>query len=266
MKSKTRLRVLVVEDEDEIKAYLKSELSDEYKVETCSNGKEAYDLILRDTPDLVISDVMMPEMDGNELCRCVKADKRTNNIPFVLLTAKQSVYNKVEGLTIGADDYVTKPFNVEILILRMRKLIDLSKKRKAKSLIDPEPSEIAITSLDEKLVENAIKYNHSGGKVTVKISQTKALPVAHSKPADYALVEVTDTGIGISPEYQEKIFAPFFRVDKSRSRAMGGAGLGLALVAEIARQHGGQVKVLASSKKGSTIALMLPINSPLIEI
>ena len=89
------------------------------------------------------------------------------------------------------------------------------------------------------LVENAIKYNHSGGKVTVKISQTKAL---------------------------EKIFAPFFRVDKSRSRAMGGAGLGLALVAEIARQHGGQVKVLASSKKGSTIALMLPINSPLIEI
>lgn len=61
-------------------------------------------------------------------------------------------------MTIGADDYVTKPFNVEILILRMRKLIDLSKKRKAKSLIDPEPSEIAITSLDEKLVENAIKY------------------------------------------------------------------------------------------------------------
>ena len=116
------------------------------------------------------------------------------------------------------------------------------------------------------LVENAIKYNHSGGKVTVKISQKKDLPAAHSKPADCALVEVTDTGIGISPEYQEKIFAPFFRVDKSRSRAMGGAGLGLALVAEIARQHGGQVKVLASSKKGSTIALMLPINSPLIEI
>ena len=74
------------------------------------------------------------------------------------VTARQAVEDKVEGLTIGADDYVTKPFNVEILILRMRKLIDLSKKRKAKLLIDPEPSEIAITSLDEKLVENAIKY------------------------------------------------------------------------------------------------------------
>ena len=109
------------------------------------------------------------------------------------------------------------------------------------------------------LVENAIKYNHSGGKVTEKKSQKKDLPAAHSKPADCALVEVTDTGIGISPEFQEKIFDPFFRVDKSRSRAMGGAGLGLALVNEIARQHGGLVKVLESSKKGSTIALILPL-------
>lgn len=111
------------------------------------------------------------------------------------------------------------------------------------------------------LVENAIKYNHPGGKVTVKISQKKAVPdpSAHSQPTDCAFVEVSDTGIGISPEFQEKIFTPFFRVDKSRSRAMGGAGLGLALVNEIARQHSGQVKVLESSEKGSTIALMLPM-------
>ena len=111
------------------------------------------------------------------------------------------------------------------------------------------------------LVENAIKYNHPGGKVTVKISQKKAVPdpSAHSQPTDCAFVEVSDTGIGISPEFQEKIFAPFFRVDKSRSRAMGGAGLGLALVNEIVRQHSGQVKVLESSEKGSTIALILPL-------
>ena len=119
-------------------------------------------------------------------------------------------------------------------------------------------SDALIYRLLFNLTENAIKYNHSGGKVTVKISQTKALSAAHSKPTDYALVEVTDTGIGISPEFQEKIFDPFFRVDKSRSRAMGGAGLGLALVNEIARQHGGQVKVLESSEKGSTIALIIP--------
>ena len=111
------------------------------------------------------------------------------------------------------------------------------------------------------LVENAIKYNHPGGKVTVNIQQKKSLlnAAVSPAPADCALVEVSDTGIGISPEYQEKIFTPFFRVDKSRSRAMGGAGLGLALVNEIARQHGGEVKVLKSDKNGSTIALILPL-------
>ena len=111
------------------------------------------------------------------------------------------------------------------------------------------------------LVENAIKYNHPGGKVTVNIQQKKSLlnTAVPPVPTDCALVEVSDTGIGISPEYQEKIFTPFFRVDKSRSRAMGGAGLGLALVNEIARQHGGEVKVLKSNKNGSTIALILPL-------
>lgn len=111
------------------------------------------------------------------------------------------------------------------------------------------------------LVENAIKYNHPSGKVTVTLHPEKVILDASSQPhpADCAFIEISDTGIGISPEYQEKIFAPFFRVDKSRSRAMGGVGLGLALVTEIARQHGGQVKVLESNEKGSTIALMLPL-------
>ena len=108
------------------------------------------------------------------------------------------------------------------------------------------------------LVENAIKYNHSGGKVTVNIHLSEEITDT-STSVNYVFLEVSDTGIGIPPEYQEKIFAPFFRVDKSRSRAMGGAGLGLALVTEIARQHGGQVKVLESNEKGSTIALMLPL-------
>ena len=111
------------------------------------------------------------------------------------------------------------------------------------------------------LVENAIKYNRPSGKVTVTLHPGKVILDASSQPhpADCAFIEISDTGIGISPEYQEKIFAPFFRVDKSRSRAMGGAGLGLALVTEIARQHSGQVKVLESNEKGSTIALMLPL-------
>ena len=101
------------------------------------------------------------------------------------------------------------------------------------------------------LVENAIKYNRPHGSVSVSVKQENG----------QAMVLVTDTGIGISPENQKKIFDPFFRVDKSRSRAMGGAGLGLALVDSIAREHGGSVKVLESNEKGSIIALMLPVSS-----
>ena len=99
------------------------------------------------------------------------------------------------------------------------------------------------------LVENAIKYNCPDGSVTVEIRQEN----------QRVLLMVKDTGIGIPPEDEEKIFDPFFRVDKSRSRAMGGAGLGLAMVDAIAKEHGGQVKVLSSNKTGSTIALMLPL-------
>ena len=101
------------------------------------------------------------------------------------------------------------------------------------------------------LVENAIKYNRPHGSVSVSVKQENG----------QAMVLVTDTGIGISPENQKKIFDPFFRVDKSRSRAIGGAGLGLALVDSIAKEHGGTVKVLESSNAGSTIVLMLPVDN-----
>ena len=101
------------------------------------------------------------------------------------------------------------------------------------------------------LVENAIKYNRPNGSVTVSVKEKNG----------QAMILVKDTGIGISPENQKKIFDPFFRVDKSRSRAMGGAGLGLALVDSIAKEHGGTVKVLESSETGSTIALMLPVDN-----
>lgn len=165
--SETELRVkmrkkkplaLIVDDNEDFVSFMRYTLSLYFRIESAGNGKIAWQMIPELMPDIIVCDVMMPEMDGNELCRWVKADKRTSNIPFVLLTAKQSVENKVEGLTIGADDYVTKPFNMEVLILRMRKLIDLSSKNKLRTRIDPEPSEIVITSMDEKLIENAIKY------------------------------------------------------------------------------------------------------------
>ena len=101
------------------------------------------------------------------------------------------------------------------------------------------------------LIENAIKYNKEGGKVSVAITEDES----------FAKVIITDTGSGIAKEDWDRIFEPFFRVDKSRSRSMGGAGLGLALVKEIAVRHGGDVKVIESSERGSSIELSLSKNN-----
>ena len=109
-------------------------------------------------------------------------------------------------------------------------------------------SDALIYRLLFNLVENGIKYNRPGGSVTVSIHQEEAMAVLH----------VSDTGMGISPEYRDSVFQPFFRIDKSRSRKMGGVGLGLALVREIAVLHGGSVAVESSSDCGTTFGVTLP--------
>ena len=111
-------------------------------------------------------------------------------------------------------------------------------------------SDTLIYRLLFNLIENAIKYNHAGGSVTVSMQQEN----------HQVLLHIADTGCGISEEYRESIFQPFFRVDKSRSRQMGGVGLGLALVREIAVLHGGSVCVESSSEKGTIFAVRLPLN------
>ena len=101
---------------------------------------------------------MMPEMDGIEFSRRLKSDTATVDIPLIMLTAKQDMGSIIEGLTLGADDYITKPFNNEILALKMQRLINLKRKGLKRTLIDPTPSKIEITSLDERLIEKAVKY------------------------------------------------------------------------------------------------------------
>lgn len=151
--------LLVVDDNEDFRIFMRYSLELQYRVKLAVNGKEAWEMMQEELPDLVISDVMMPQMDGNELCRLIKQDKRTAHIPVILLTARQNTEAKLEGLQTGADDYVTKPFNMTILVLRIRKLIELSRyHRVTQGMIDPAPSEIVITSLDEKLIEKAIKY------------------------------------------------------------------------------------------------------------
>ena len=110
-------RILVVEDETAIRRYLHGEFSGEYHVCECSNGQEAWDYIVQNVEkvDLVVSDVMMPVMDGIALCRNIKGSFNTNHIPVILLTAKSDDADRLEGLSIGADAYMSKPFNMDVL-------------------------------------------------------------------------------------------------------------------------------------------------------
>ena len=108
-------KLLVVEDNDELRNYLQRSLGDEFDVRVCTNGKEALSLVKADNPDLIISDVMMPEMRGDELCRILKNDINTSHIPIILLTALNSDKHIIEGLQSGADEYVVKPFSNGVL-------------------------------------------------------------------------------------------------------------------------------------------------------
>ena len=108
-------RLLIVEDNDELRNYLTHTLSDNYTIQTCSNGKEALTIVKEYMPELIISDIMMPEMRGDELCAAIKNDIETSHIPIILLTALNDEKNILEGLKIGADEYNVKPFNIGIL-------------------------------------------------------------------------------------------------------------------------------------------------------
>ena len=111
----TKSEIVIVEDEEDIQEYLKSQLSDDFKIRTYPNGKVALSEILKNKPDLIISDVMMPEMDGNTLCTKLKTNINTNDVPVILLTAKSREEDQLEGLETGADAYILKPFNMDIL-------------------------------------------------------------------------------------------------------------------------------------------------------
>ena len=161
IKSKTKYRILVVDDEDEIRQYIRTELSDMYKISECRNGKEALDFILREKPNLVISDVMMPEMDGITLCKKMKSNINVNHIPIILLTAKSGDEDKAQGFDIGADAYVIKPFNVDLLKKRIANLLE-NRERLEMKLSDSEDNKllikpIAMRPTDQILLEKVIK-------------------------------------------------------------------------------------------------------------
>jgi DNA-binding response OmpR family regulator len=147
--------ILIVEDNPDIIQYIASFLDHEYLILTAENGKTGLKKIIDKNPDLVISDIMMPEMDGFELCKMIKNDERISHIPVILLTAKADVESKVEGLEFGADDYISKPFEARELQARAANLIGQRKKLREKfaRMTDFLPGELAVTPLDEKFLQ-----------------------------------------------------------------------------------------------------------------
>lgn len=162
--SPVRSTILIVDDNTDFREFMKLSLegSGPYQVLTASDGEEAWGLIPEELPDMVISDVMMPVMDGIALCRHIKNDIRTSHIPVILLTAKSAIDNELSGLEAGADDYIGKPFNMDALLLKIQHLVDL-KARMQKTFIQSSTLGIALTevqasSLDEELMRKAIAY------------------------------------------------------------------------------------------------------------
>lgn len=176
VRSKTKYRVLVVEDDNEIREYISRELGTAFHTNECNNGKEALSVILKETPDLVISDVMMPEMDGLTLCKKIKQNININHIPVILLTAKNREEDNLEGLETGADAYITKPFNIDILQQTALNLIKSREVLKNAFQGNQEQEEriekMMVESPDEKLLNRVMKVinsNLSNPKLNVEM-------------------------------------------------------------------------------------------------
>ncbi len=149
--------ILIVDDNDDFRLFMKDCLNADYNVHQAADGAKAWEMIPELQPDIVISDVMMPEMDGYELCRNIKNDIRTSHILVILLTARTAKEHELAGLESGADDYITKPFNINILTRRIKNLLQ-RRTDKQKQPMEIEPNKIAVTSLDQKLMQKAIRY------------------------------------------------------------------------------------------------------------
>ncbi|PXY46429.1 hybrid sensor histidine kinase/response regulator transcription factor [Flavobacterium hydrophilum] len=159
--------ILIVEDNTELRSFLKSQLHRYYRILEAENGKEGLAIATEKLPDLILSDIMMPEMDGIELLDALKKTIETSHIPVILLTAKSSVESHIEGLNYGADYYITKPFDTDFLLASIENLISQRKKffenlQTNVKTITLEPGEIVITTKDEQFLKDIIAIVEEG--------------------------------------------------------------------------------------------------------
>lgn len=147
--------ILLVDDHPDVRYYLRSHLASRYHIEEAATGREALNRLYAHTPDLVISDVMMPDVDGLALCSTIKTDPALNHIPVILLTARAADEDKLEGLETGADDYIYKPFNAEELLLRVENLIAVRRllKERFTQYVVMQPDATPVESVDAVFLE-----------------------------------------------------------------------------------------------------------------
>ena len=151
--------VLIIEDNSDVRLYIREEIRNDYKILEAENGKEGLEVACSNHVDLIVSDIMMPEMDGLELCRQIKTNLDTSHIPVILLTARTSDDYKLKGLEIGADDYVYKPFNATVLSARIKNLIESRKKLKMQFSRDLSltPKDLTVSSPDEQFLTKLLE-------------------------------------------------------------------------------------------------------------
>ena len=151
--------LLIVEDNRELKEYMVNFLSNDFRVLTANNGKEGLELVIKNTPDIIISDLMMPVMDGIEMCKIIKTDVNTSHIPVIILTAKSGIENEKEGLETGADEYLLKPFDVDVLKLRLNNILRTKQQwiDRFKTNSSSKPWKELSNKLDQKFIEKSIE-------------------------------------------------------------------------------------------------------------
>ena len=153
--------ILVVEDNSELRNYLKNELKKDYKVKMAINGEEGLQMAIKFIPDIIISDVMMPIMDGFEMCEKIKSDLRISHIPLLMLTAKGMLIDRVKGIDSGADVYLNKPFNMNILKSHLNQLINSRQILFNKYYNGVSENELKnTTSIDKQFITNILEYVH----------------------------------------------------------------------------------------------------------
>ena len=374
-KRQTKRRILLVDDNADVRNYVKRLLSERWQVETAATGAIALNMIQQQLPDLVLTDVMMPEMDGFQLLKTLRSDPITQSIPIILLSARAGEEATVEGLEAGADDYLIKPFSARELMARVETQLQMSQLRQEVSTnrfkneflltvthelqapltvilgwvrflqtksLNPDITAQALATIERhatveanlikdlldvssilagklrlksqlvdlaslvqnvtmtfrevvqakhiqlietisdevpsnvfadgdrlkqvisNLLENAIKFTPKGGQVNIRLERLKS----------GVQITVSDTGIGIRPDFLPYVFDRFTQAEVPSRHAPGGVGIGLAIARHLVELHHGTIEVASEGEgRGATFTIRLPFtnsaqrsaNNPVLE-